>query len=78
VIHRLCVHPDFQGQGIGREMMNRLIEFVKINAPEDVDVYFNLCASKGKEQFYTKLGFVERPAGAFGAGMTKRIRSKIN
>jgi len=39
-------------------------------------MYIYLCASKGKESFYKKLGFVERPVGALGAGMTKRVKKK--
>lgn len=47
----VAIHPDYQGQGIGKAIVNKLLEFSK---------GYNkilLFASIGKEPFYAKLGF---------------------
>ncbi|MDY0328037.1 MAG: GNAT family N-acetyltransferase [Arcobacteraceae bacterium] len=47
----VAVHPDFQGLGLGKDIVNKLVEFSK---------GYNkiiLFASMGKEPFYAKLGF---------------------
>jgi ribosomal protein S18 acetylase RimI-like enzyme len=47
----VAIHPDYQGQGIGKAIVNKLVEFSK---------GYNkilLFASIGKEPFYAKLGF---------------------
>ncbi len=47
----VAVHPDFQGLGLGKEIVNKLIEFSK--GYNKIILYANI----GKEQFYAKLGF---------------------
>jgi hypothetical protein len=37
-------------------------------------VYVNLMSAKGKEPFYKKFGFEERPNDKVGAGMTQWIK----
>ena len=68
-IHDVMVRPDYQGIGIGTGIMNKILE--KVNEYRDVNpgmrVY--LGASKGKEGFYEKFGFVGRPNESLGAGM---------
>lgn len=68
-IHSVMVIPEYQGKGIGTGIMNELIkqidEYKKINP--NIRTY--LGASKGKESFYEKFGFVTRPNEDLGAGM---------
>ena len=68
-IHDIMVIPDYQGKKIGTIIMNKLLdkinELKKINP--DIRVY--LGASKGREGFYKKFGFVEREDADLGAGM---------
>ena len=47
----VAVHPDYQGTGLGRQIVERLIEFSK--GHKKIILY----ASPGKEGFYAKLGF---------------------
>ena len=56
--------------------MNEIVNWYK--TIEDDDSYLYLAASKGKENFYEKFGFVSRPYGEIGAGRntTQIIKSK--
>lgn len=47
----LAVHPNYQGQGLGKELVARLIDFSKDH--KKIILY----AAPGKEPFYRKLGF---------------------
>lgn len=47
----VAVHPDYQGQGLGRQIVSRLVEFSK--GHRKIILY----AAVGKEPFYLKLGF---------------------
>ncbi len=63
----VVVRKDFQGQGVGATIMREVVEWYK--SIEDEDTYLYLGASKNKEKFYEKFGFVSRPYGDIGAGM---------
>jgi ribosomal protein S18 acetylase RimI-like enzyme len=54
-IQDIVVHPEYQGQGIGKEIMNVLIEYLKENAPDKA--FVGLFASEGKGGFYEKFDF---------------------
>ena len=47
----IAVHPDYQGRGIGKEIVARLVERSKDHRK------IILYAGPGKEPFYKKLGF---------------------
>ena len=68
-IQDIMVLPEYQGKKIGTEIMKKLLkeieEFKKINP--DLRVY--LGASKGKEDFYKKFGFISREDVGLGEGM---------
>jgi GNAT superfamily N-acetyltransferase len=66
VIHALVVDvivdPEWQGRGIGREIMRRLIARCDEAGIESIQLF----AATGKSPFYEKLGFTARPADAPG------------
>lgn len=67
----VIVHPDFQKQGIGKQMLEQLMDFVKngyVEAGETTMV--SLLSAKDKEAFYEKVGFFRRPNDERGAGMS--------
>lgn len=68
-IQDIMVIPEYQGKKIGTEIMNKLLE--KINEYKKINpgIRTYLGASKGKESFYEKFGFVSRPNDELGAGM---------
>lgn len=69
VIVDVVVEPAYQRQGIGREMIRRLVEFVERETPVGGRSSVQLIAVKGKEEFYEKLGFRGIPNEDCGAGM---------
>ncbi len=49
----VAIHPDFQGQGMGKEIVLKLVAFSKEH--NKIILY----ANPGKEPFYSKLGFAK-------------------
>ena len=68
-IQDVIVRPDFQGEGIGRLIMEELMRYVQRVGARNTNV--GLMCSKGREPFYKSFGFTERPTEKFGAGMIK-------
>jgi GNAT superfamily N-acetyltransferase len=72
----VVVQPDFQGYGIGQTMLNKIMEHIHGETEDDEKILVCLMAAKGKESFYKKFGFGERPNDEFGAGMSQYITCK--
>ena len=70
----IVVQPDYQKQGIGKRIVDMLIEYVDKITPVDGRSSIQLIAEKGKEAFYEKMGFKIIPHEFFGSGMRKVIR----
>lgn len=68
-IHDVMVPEKYQGNGIGRGIMETILNEIKEMKKEIPNLRLYLGASKGKEGFYNKFGFVERPNETLGAGM---------
>jgi GNAT superfamily N-acetyltransferase len=67
--------PEYQGKGIGKTLMTEAMKYIKENFLEKgQEVFVNLMSAKGKESFYKKFGFEERPNDNVGAGMTQWIK----
>ena len=68
-IQDIMVIPEYQGKKIGTGIMNKLIEKINEYKKINPEIRTYLGASKGKESFYEKFGFVSRPNEELGAGM---------
>lgn len=68
-IHDVMVLPEYQNQGIGTKVMNKLLEKIKEIQNENPDLRTYLGASKGKEKFYEKFGFIKRIDANLGYAM---------
>lgn len=66
----VIVHPEYQGQGIGRQIVQRLIDRTMEAAFAEEKIMFILVAAKEKEPFYEKFGFQRRPNEFSGNGMS--------
>lgn len=75
-INDVFVLTKYQGCGIGREVVSRLIQYVKENSLPETEVSVCLMCAKGKEDFYEKLGFRTRPHEYEGPGMEMEIDIK--
>ena len=67
----VIVRPEYQGQGIGKHIVELLMQQVMAVAEPEDRIMFILGAAKGKEGFYEKLGFRKRPDDFSGHGMTR-------
>ncbi len=62
IIYDLIVIPAYKRQGIGFEILSRLLDFSRARNMTDIQLF----AAKGTIPFYEKLGFKPRPADAPG------------
>lgn len=77
IYHIICdvvVDPDHQGKGIGTKIMNRLLQYLEEQTPENGRTSVQLIAERGKESFYEKFGFEAVPNESSGSGMRMIIR----
>ncbi len=65
----VIVDDKYQGQGIGTKLVEACIQRLKSDLKPVYKVKMNLNAAKGKESFYERFGFRERPNDDAGAGM---------
>ena len=68
-IHDVMVIPKYQNKKIGSQIMNKLLEKVNQIKIENPYVRVYLGASKGKEKFYERFGFIKREDANLGSGM---------
>ena len=67
-IQDVVVDPEYQGQGIGSGLMERVMAYIAAHASENTVI--GLMSAVGKEGFYRRYGFVQRPNDRHGCGMT--------
>ncbi|SCY87260.1 Acetyltransferase (GNAT) domain-containing protein [Paenibacillus polysaccharolyticus] len=70
-IQDIIVLPSYQRLGLGNKIMTELMEYITSTYPPGSSV--GLMSAKGKEDFYKKFGFVERPNEGYGAGMIQYL-----
>ena len=70
----VVVLPDYQGQGIGRAMMERVMAYIRERMKEGWRVLAALVAATGKEPFYEKFGFVTLHGDTAGTGMSQWLK----
>lgn len=68
-IQDIMVIPEYQNKHIGTDIMENLLN--KVNEYKTINpaIRTYLGASKGKEHFYEKFGFISRPNNELGPGM---------
>jgi ribosomal protein S18 acetylase RimI-like enzyme len=62
MVYDLIVRPEYQGKGIGKAILEKLINRCKMQGIQQVQLF---CA-KGKIHFYERFGFQIRPEDAPG------------
>ena len=68
-IQDIMVIPEYQGKKIGTLIMNKLLEKIDQIKEENPNLRVYLGASKNKESFYEKFGFIKRIDADLGYGM---------
>ena len=56
-IKDVIVRPEYQKKGIGRMMINELLDFIRQNGVSGTDIFVELCAMPDKIPFYQRFGF---------------------
>lgn len=65
----VIVNPAFQGQGLGRKLLDQVLSALKERSVANVKLACSLYANPGKEPFYEKFGFETLPNDSYGYGM---------
>ena len=65
----VIVNPDFQGRGLGKQLLDKTLEYLKYHSVENVKLACSLYANPDKEAFYEKFGFRKLPNEKYGHGM---------
>ena len=68
-IQDIIVKPEYQGNKIGTMIMNKLLEKINEIKQENPDLRVYLGASKNREEFYEKFGFIKRIDADLGYGL---------
>jgi len=77
VLTEVSVLPDYQGHGIGGRMLEDTLDFAKSLIKNGEYLMILLLSARGKEGFYKKFGFEERPDDEYGSGMSLWIKTNI-
>ena len=56
-LQEIIVLPEYQGMGIGKRIVNRLLDYIKEQTEPGTIVSVGLTAATGKDTFYEKFGF---------------------
>ncbi|PHR59726.1 MAG: GNAT family N-acetyltransferase [Robiginitomaculum sp.] len=75
-IQDLIVVEAYQGQGVGKTILGRLLESIDENAQSGASI--GLMAAVGREAFYIQFGFEKRPNMVYGAGMTRNVGKTVD
>lgn len=75
-IKDFAVRPEYQGKGVGRLLMEAIEDHILSRLQPGWAVSLELISAKGKEPFYEKFGFEQRPCDWDGAGMFKMLCNK--
>jgi ribosomal protein S18 acetylase RimI-like enzyme len=70
-IQDVIVDPSYQAQGIGTTLMDTVEGYLRFTARKGSTI--GLLAAKGKEGFYARYGYIQRPNNTLGNGMCKFI-----
>ena len=70
-IQDVVVDPDYQNQGIGTVLMDTIEGYLRYTAEKGSTI--GLLAAQGKERFYARYGYVQRPNNTLGHGMCKFV-----
>lgn len=68
-VQDIMVLPEYQGKKIGTMIMNRLLAKIEEIKKRNPDLMVYCGASKNKEDYYRKFGFITREEFGVGSGM---------
>lgn len=60
LIADVIVKPRFQSQGIGKQLINKLLGYIKNMLREDEEILIELLSAPGKTTYYKQFGFKDK------------------
>ena len=69
----VAVRPSFQNRGIGRLLVEDLLQWAQNRLQPGEKVTVHLVSARGREPFYRGLGFASVPDVGCGAGMRRTL-----
>lgn len=72
-IQDLLVHPNYQGMGIGKRILQELRNYALSIREPGTEMMLDLMCAKNREMFYIKHGFIARPTKTLGPGMIQYL-----
>ena len=69
-IKDVIVRPEYQKKGIGRLLINEILQFINDHGVEGTDIFVELCAMPDKIPFYAGFGFAANEA--------QRLKQMVN
>ena len=72
-VQDLIVLPDHQKKGVGSLILKTLTSFAESVKLPGTEMMFCLMCAKGREKFYKKHGFIDRPTEKLGPGMIRYL-----
>ncbi|MBR3635453.1 MAG: GNAT family N-acetyltransferase [Lachnospiraceae bacterium] len=75
LIADIIVAPNYQGCGLGRMVMENIMDHIRSLLKPGYRIMVSLLAAQNKEEFYKKFGFIDRPNENFGCGMHQWLES---
>lgn len=76
-IKDVAVLPEYQGKGVGKLLIENMLEFIKNEMPYGWKTYVELISVHGKEGFYERFGFEKRVAQKDWCAMRLRLRNVV-
>jgi len=70
-IQDVVVDPNYQNMGVGSALMIKIENYLSVSARKGSTI--GLLAAKGKEAFYVKYGYTQRPNDFLGNGMCRFV-----
>ena len=56
----VVVKPNYQGHGIGKKLINKLLEYAKEELTNEEEMLIELLSAPGKTSFYKQFGFKDK------------------
>lgn len=70
-IQDVIVDPSYQNQGLGTILMDTVEDYLRYAATKDSTI--GLLSAQGREKFYARYGYIQRPSTTLGHGMCKFV-----
>ena len=70
----VIVMPEYQGYHIGTELISRALDYIEKDVLEGETVMVSLMSAFERETFYERFGFLKRPFGNHGSGMSMWVK----